>query len=65
MLRGTPGFRLINPGFSNPTIIWCTADPLTWKKRCMSLSAADHQGVGMDEGQVLPLTRGKAGSRIA
>ena len=39
MLRGTPGFRLINPGLSNPTIIWCTADPLTWKKRCMSLSA--------------------------
>jgi hypothetical protein len=32
-------FRLINPAFSNPTIIWCTAGPLTWKKRCMSLSA--------------------------
>ena len=39
MLRGTPGCRQIKPAFSRVTTIWCTAGPLTRKKRCISASA--------------------------
>src|SRR3954470_21518840 len=63
MLRATPGWRRIWPRRSSVRTIWCTEGGVSWKWRCMSVSArgtAVDAGIGVDEGQVLPLPLGEA-----
>ena len=64
MLRATPGCRRIRPARSSVSTIWWTEGGVTRKRRCRSASAGGrpmHQGVGVDEGQVLPLLGCEAG----
>src|SRR3954463_11548992 len=63
MLRATPGWRRMWPRRSSVRTIWCTEGGLSWKWRCMSVSAGGRPvdaGIGVDEGQVLPLPLGEA-----
>ena len=39
MLRATPGWRRMWPRRSSVRTIWCTEGGLSWKWRCMSVSA--------------------------
>src|SRR5947199_3875345 len=68
MLRATPGWRRIWPRRSSVRTIWCTEGGVSWKWRCMSVSAGGRpwtRGIGVDEGQVLPLPLGELFADIA
>ena len=58
MARAAAGLREINPAFSSVTIIWCTVGGATRKKRAMSdcAGAPVYERVGVDEGEILPLS---------
>src|SRR5215208_5344977 len=63
MLRATPGWRRMWPRRSSVRTIWCTEGGLSWKWRLhvgLGRGTAVDAGIGVDEGQVLPLPRGEA-----
>jgi hypothetical protein len=68
MLRGTPGCLRISWGVlqrHHHLVHGGGADLEEALHIGLGGRSADDQGVGVDEGQVLPLARGEAGSRIA
>src|SRR5947208_16954354 len=64
MLRATPGWRRMWPRRSSVRTIWCTEGGVSWKWRCMSVSAGGRPWT-RDEGQVLPLPLGELFADIA
>src|SRR3954451_10537207 len=63
MLRATPGWGRMWPRRSRVRTIWCTEGGVSWEMALhvsLGRGTAVDAGIGVDEGQVLPLPLGEA-----
>ena len=66
MLRATPGWRLMRPARSRVRTIWWTVGGVTLEMALhvgFGRRPAEDAAIGVDEGQILALLLGEAGSR--